>query len=118
MPAEQAYASLVELRASSREDVPQHLRVELARKSDEVERRERPAAHRVDVGQRVGRGDLAEAPRVVDNRGEEVDRLEQEPIAEGHVAGVIVAVDAARVAVGVRGGEAAENLLEVGGREL
>ena len=38
----------------------------------EVEREERPAAHRVDVGERVGGGDAAEAPRVVADRGDEV----------------------------------------------
>ena len=41
---------------------------------DERQREERRAAHRVDVGDRVGRGDRAEVVRIVDDRHEEVGR--------------------------------------------
>ena len=62
----------------------------LEREADEVQRGDRPAAHRVDVGQRVGRGDPAEVVRVVDDRREEVDRLhEREVVAQPVDAGVV-----------------------------
>ena len=38
------------------------------------------AAHRVDVGERVGRGDAAEVVRIVDDRREEIDRLHEREI--------------------------------------
>ena len=46
-------------------------------KGGDGERGERPAAHRVDVGQRVGRGDRAVVLRVVHHRREEVHRLHE-----------------------------------------
>src|SRR5439155_1434468 len=38
---------------------------------------QRRATHRVDVAQRVGRGDLSVGVRVIDNRREEIDRLHE-----------------------------------------
>ena len=49
-------------------------------KSDDVQRGERLAAHRVDVRQRVRGGDLPEEVRIVDDRREEVDRLHEREI--------------------------------------
>ena len=40
------------------------------------------AAHREDVRQRVGRGDLAEGPRVVDERREEVERADDRQVVD------------------------------------
>ena len=42
------------------------------RHADQRQRHDRPAAHRVDVGDRVGRGDAAEVERIVDDRREEI----------------------------------------------
>ena len=54
-------ARLVHLVLTAAQDLGEHLERQLARrKADDVQRRERLAAHRVDVGQRVRRGDLAE----------------------------------------------------------
>ena len=53
-------------------------------KADDVQRGERLAAHGVDVGQRVRRGDLSEEVRVVDDRREEVDRLHEREIVGQH----------------------------------
>ena len=50
------------------------------READDVERRQRFATHRVDVGQRVRRSNLPEEVGIVDDRGEEVDRLDQREI--------------------------------------
>ncbi len=55
------------------QDLPQDLPAQVReRVGDQVEGRPRRAAHRVDVGQGVGRGDAAEVVRVVDDRREEV----------------------------------------------
>ena len=57
------------------------------------QRHDRPAAHRVDVADRVGRGDAAEVERVVDDRHEEVGGRDQrllvvEPVDRGVVGGL------------------------------
>jgi hypothetical protein len=77
--------------APAAQDLRQQLRPErLERVRDEVERRHRHAAHRVDVAQRVGRGDAPERVRVVDDRGEEVGGLdEREVVGEADDAGVV-----------------------------
>ena len=49
----------------------------LFRERGDRERGQRPAAHRVDVADGVGRGDLAVDVRVVDDRREEVDGLHE-----------------------------------------
>src|SRR5205814_9298253 len=47
---------------------------QLAWEADEVERKQWPGAHRIDVGQRVRGGDAAEVVRVVNNGREEIRR--------------------------------------------
>ena len=60
------------------EDLPQDFIRELARgKSHDRKRGDGPPAHRVDVAQRVGGGDLSEGVGVVDRRRENVDGLHQ-----------------------------------------
>ena len=54
------------------------------------QREQHPAAHREDVGQGVGRGDLAERPRVVDERREEVERADDREVRRDQVDGRIV----------------------------
>ena len=49
----------------------------LLREAGDRERGQRTAAHRVDVADRVRRGDLAVDVRVVDDRREEIDRLHE-----------------------------------------
>ena len=51
--------------------------VSLGRPADNRERRDRAAAHGVDVAQRIDRGDGAEGVRVVHDRGEEIHRLDE-----------------------------------------
>ena len=60
------------------------------READEVERRERRAAHRVDVAQRVGRGDRAEVVRLVDDGREEVRREDERALVVDPVHGGVV----------------------------
>ncbi len=60
------------------EDLAEQLGRQLVQgEGDEVDRDERRAAHRVDVGERVGGGDPAEVTRVVDDRGEEVGGVDE-----------------------------------------
>ena len=56
-------------------------RHQINRHPHEVERRERTAAHGIDVGQRIGRRDLPVGKRVVDDRREEIRRLHQRAVA-------------------------------------
>ena len=53
---------------------------------------ERRAAHRVNVGERVRRGDPAEVVWVVDDRRKEIDRLQQrETVSQQVDAGIVAA---------------------------
>jgi hypothetical protein len=66
------------------QDLGEHLERGRARwKADDVERGERLATHRIDVGQCVRCGDAAEGVRVVDNWRKEIDGLHQGQIV-GH----------------------------------
>ena len=65
-------------RSAAAKDFRNHLvRDEISRDSHDVQRSERTAAHCVNVGDRIGGGDLAVAKRVVHDGGEEVHRLHQ-----------------------------------------
>jgi hypothetical protein len=48
---------------------------------EQVHRRQGAAAHRVDIGQRVGRGDLPKSERIIDDRREEIDGLDEGAVA-------------------------------------
>ena len=91
----------------------------LERPRHEVERRQRPAAHRVDVGQRVGRGDAAEVVGVVDDRREEVDGLHERELVGDPPHRRVVARRRAHEQLGRRGGgQAADDRQQRGGRQL
>lgn len=78
MPADDGCASLMDLVLSSAEDFTEYLDRQLrGRKSDDAERGQWLTAHGVHVGQRVGGSDLAELVRIVDDRREEVDGLDE-----------------------------------------
>ncbi len=64
----------------------------VARPAEQVEGDEWLAADRIDVGERVRRGDPAERARVVDNRGEEVCRRDDRPGGADPHHGRVVAV--------------------------
>ena len=91
----------------------------LERVGHEVQRGERRAAHRVDVGQRVGRGDAPEVVRVVDDRREEVDgRDDRERVRHAvhrGVVGGLVADEQRRV---VRARQLREQRMEHARRDL
>ncbi len=83
------------------------------------ERRERTTAHRVDVAHRIGGGDLPVDERIVDDRREEVDCLDERPLAVEPVHTRIVRspiVDQDPWVV--RRGQIAQDLGELACREL
>ena len=56
----------------------------------DVEREQDLAAHRVHVGHRVRSADRAGRVRVVDDRGKEVERLDDREVPPDHVYGRVV----------------------------
>ena len=96
----------------------------VARPGGEVDREQRPAAHRVHVGQRVRGRDPAPVARVVDDRGEEVRGQHQRALVVQAEHGRVVALERAdeQVAGGrahpFRGAHAGEQRLQLGQRQL
>ena len=80
-------AGYIVLMAHTNEDVDrQHLMWE----ADDAEGGHGNSAHGVAIAQRVGGGDRPEIPRVIDDRGEEIDRLhERQLVADLVHAGVV-----------------------------
>ena len=92
VPTDDERAGFVHLVLPAAQDLAEDGDVQLVDgPADDVHRGQRLAAHGVDVGERVGRGDLSEAIRVIDDRREEIDRLDEgEIIGQHEDAGVIV----------------------------
>ena len=86
VPADEHRARLAHLVLTAAENVGEHVDGGSLPdgKADDGERGERLAAHGEDVGQRVRGGDLAERVRIVDDRREEVDRLDEREIVAQH----------------------------------
>jgi hypothetical protein len=80
----------------------------VARPAQEIDRHHRPPAHRVDVGERVGRRDAAPVVRVVHHRREEVGRRDQRHVAFDAHHGRVVTVLQANQQLGPRELAAAE----------
>src|SRR3954451_25222335 len=85
--ARQHAAGLDNLARRGAEDRRQRLVRELLGKRGDREREEDAAAHREDVGQRVGRRDLTVGDRIVDERRKEVDGPEDREIVGDAVGG-------------------------------
>ena len=76
-------AGFVHFILATAQDFGEHRKRQLSHgEADDIERGDRLTTHGVDVGQRVGGGDLTEHVGVVDDRRKEVDRLH-----EGDVVG-------------------------------
>ena len=73
-------ARLADLGRGTGEDLGHHVPRQVLGKRRDRQREQDPAAHREDVRQRVRRGDLAERPRVVDERREEVERADDREV--------------------------------------
>ena len=91
-PATWQPASAADVQAAAQHLAREVERQHVARPGQQVDRDERRAAHRVHVGQRVGRGDPAPVVRVVDDRGEEVGGGHDGPPRAGADHGRVVAV--------------------------
>ena len=66
-----------------------------SRKADQRQSADGPAAHGIHIAQRIGGGDLAEDVRIVDDGGEEVDRLDERQLRRELIhAGVVGCVKA------------------------
>jgi hypothetical protein len=96
VPADDEGAGLADLLVAALQDLDEDVRLELALgEADERERGERLPAHGVDVRESVRRRDPAERARVIDDRGEEVDRLDEgAPLVEPIDGGVRRVLDA------------------------
>ncbi len=89
------------------------------REGDDVERGQRPRAHRVDIGEGVRRGDAPEVVRVVDHGREEVHRLhESDLVVQAVDGGVVERVGAHEKRRVVYGGSMGDDLPQVLGAEF
>ena len=108
--AGQRAAGLADLGRGAREDRGQHVARQVLGERRDRQGEQDAAAHREHVAQRVRGGDLAERPRVVDERREEVERADDREVVADPVGGGVVgrgqAGDERRV--GARGGVGAE----------
>ncbi|OPZ20050.1 MAG: hypothetical protein BWZ10_00770 [candidate division BRC1 bacterium ADurb.BinA364] len=76
--AEQRAAGFLQLERSAAQHSLQHGGIEAVdRIADDGQRRQRPTAHGVDVGERIGRRDLAEEKRIVHAGSEDIDGLHE-----------------------------------------
>src|SRR5215217_2543201 len=100
------------------QDLAQDTEVQRAGEGDQVHRRQRLAAHRVDIGEGVSRCDLAEPVRVVYDGGEEVYRLQEQAVAKGYVPGVVPGVHPAHEPLRRSRREPLKYLLQVPRSEL
>ena len=97
VPAGQLGAGLDDLLGAAAQHLGEMLHVQIDGPGDEVHGRQRPRAHGVDVTQRVGRRQLAEPVRRVDDGREEVDRLHQaEVVGEARDGGVVARLEQPR----------------------
>ena len=93
--AEHRAAGFAHFFESAEQDGFEHFRIAVRRESHDRKRRNRRAAHGVNIAQRVGGGDGAEGERIVDDRREEVDGLHQRQIgAQSIHSGVVGCVEA------------------------
>jgi hypothetical protein len=74
-------AGLVDFLLASGQNLTEHIQRQIAGwKGDNIERRQRLAAHRIDVGKRVGGSDLTEIEWIVNYRRKEIDGLNESEI--------------------------------------
>src|SRR5207249_8077799 len=121
MPAGDRDARLRAHRLAAFENAADHRhRQLLERHADDGEREDRPRAHRVDVGERVGGRDAPEVVRVVDDRREEIgggdERLAVVQAVDRRIVGGLVADEQLLRQSANR--RRSENFSQHGGRDL
>ena len=88
-------ARLHHLAQPAGENLLEYLHVALLGEADQGQRRDRPAAHGINIAERVGGRDLAEGVGVVDDGREEVHRLHQRQLGRELIhSGVVGFVEA------------------------
>ena len=104
---------------AAKQDASENLLGQVLREADDVQREEGDPAHCVDVAERVHHGDRAEIVGVVDDRREEVDRLNHGQVVRQAVDGSVVArVEPDEQVIVLHMGEVAQDLAEVLRAEL
>ena len=116
-------ACFADLVGSAAEDVGDDVGGEILGEGGDVEGEEDASAHGVDVGHGVGGGDRAELVGVVDERGEEVEGLDERAIVIDRVDGGVVGARESDEQLGVLGGrelgtEMAQHVSQALGAEL
>src|SRR5258707_11418893 len=77
MSANHGTAGFHHLGKSAGQDLLQDAEITVIRETYKGQRAQRPAPHGVNVAQGIGGSDLAEGVRIIDDGGEEIDRLDQ-----------------------------------------
>ena len=100
--ADQQNARLPHLVESAAEDLAEDADIHLAdRETDDIHRGNRPSAHRIDIPERIRHGDPTEGVRIIHDRGEKIDGLDDgqvvaEPVNPG-ILGMLHADDQVRI---------------------
>jgi len=96
MAAEYGDAGLPGFFRAALENVRQNLQGELvAGEADDIQGKQRRGPHGVNIGEGIGRGDLAELVGIVDDGGEEIDALDENPaVGQAVRSGVVGIVEA------------------------
>jgi len=89
VPAEQRSTRLAQRRGGAFEDGAENPVGNVFGEAAEIEGEQRRAAHGVDVGERVGGGNPAEAARVVAHRGDEIGSGDQGAAVEKEDSGIV-----------------------------
>ncbi len=108
-----------DVRSAAHDLVQDPLREKRSGKAHEIEDKERPGPHRIDVGEGIGRGDPAEVVRIVDDGREEIGGHDQRTIIGETVYRSVVSGDVADQDIRIFDGEhVTQNLRQLGHAEF
>ena len=92
MAADHGASGFNHLRETSGQNSVENFQIRLFRKTHQSQRGERLSSHRVNIAQRIGRGDLAEDIRIVNHRREKIYRLHQRLVGRDLIHSGVVGV--------------------------
>ncbi len=101
VPADDGDAGLRRFVRGALENLGQHRRRQIVRKPHDAQGRERLASHRIDIGQGVRGGDLAEIARIIDDRREEIGGQHQRHFIRNPIDRGVVGRGAADQHIGI-----------------